>query len=213
MSIAVSTATFARMGNSQRATKQWIASVAAYLNLSPSALAKNSGNAASTVTRYLNDTTGTVGISQRTLDRIAEYSGVPVLRMPDERGGLQEPDAIPFDQSEKASGWLKNAVDAIKAGRNHVFPYEMRGWSLDMSGILPGDVLVFDMQQRPKPGDVVCVQCIDFTSGEAETLVRIYQPPFVLSHSAKLGVQKPLTVDEDRVSVRGVMLASIRPRH
>lgn len=203
------------MSNSQRATKDWIAAVAAYLNMSPSALAKNSGNAASTVTRYLNDATDTVGISQRTLDRIAQYSGIPVLRLPGEAtgAGYQEPDAIPIENSEKATGWIVNAVDAARAGRNNVTAFEMRGWALDLSGILPGDILVFDLQARARPDDVVLVEAMDFATGKAETLVRLYKPPFVLAHSAKLGMQKPMTVDEDRVSIRGVMIAAIRPRH
>lgn len=203
------------MDNSQRSTKEWIQAVAASMNLSPSALAKNSGNAASTVTRFLNDTTNTIGISQRTLERIAEYSGVPVHRMPGERGpgGFAEPDVVEFEKSEKASEWMKDAVAAIRAGRNHVFAFEMRSWALDQSGIRPGDVLVFDMQARPRPDDVVCVQVADWSTGEAETVVRIYKPPFVMTHSAKLGLQAPLAVDEDRVSLRGVMLACIRARH
>lgn len=202
------------MQQSQRETKAWIEAVARHMNLSPSKLALQSGMAASTVTRYLNDGTGTIGISQKSLERISQFSGVPVHRMPGERpNGFQEDDAIPLDRSETVTDRTRRAVDAIADGRNHVFPLEMKGWALDMQGILPGDVLIFDMNARPKPDDVVCVQRVDWTSGEADTLVRIYKPPMVIAHSAKLGPIASLMVDEDQVSIRGVMIGAIRIRH
>lgn len=202
------------MQPTQRETKAWIEAVARHMNMSPSRLALQSGMAASTLTRYLNDGTGTIGISQTSLDRIAQFSGVPVHRMPGERaGGFQEEDAIPLDRSETATDRTRRAVDAIAEGRNHVFPLEMKGWALDLQGILPGDVLVFDMNARAKPDDIVCVQRVDWTTGDADTLVRIYKPPMVLAHSAKLGPLAPLMVDEDRVSIRGVMIGAIRVRH
>lgn len=203
-----------RMETNQRDTKAWIKAVADHLHLSPSRLALNSGAAASTVTRYLNDLTGTAGITQTTLEKISQYSGVPVHRMPGAARHSPTADAIPLrDHAEPLADWVEKAVSSIMEGKNGRDAWFVQSWSLDLKGILPGDVLIIDRQLRPKTGDVVLVKITDFTSGNSEDVIRIYDAPFVMTHSAKLGVQKPLVVDDEQVSIIGVSIGTIRSRH
>ena len=198
----------------QRDTKEWIRAVASHMNLSLSDLALKSGLAASTVTRYANDTTNTATVTQRTIEAIEAYSGVPRNTMPGgRRPGLAEPDALPFELARTdVAEWIGNAIAAIKAGRNGVDAWIMKSWSLDLAGVLPGDVVVMDMNRRARAGDVVCAQVYDYASGSAETVIRRYDPPYLTSHSGKLGPQKPLQVDDDTVAVRGVMVGLMRSR-
>lgn len=201
------------MDRSQRATKDWIKAVAAHLNLSPSRLALNSKCAASTVTRYLNDTTNTIGISQKTLDAIARYSGYAVHKMPGQNGrSHSSDDAIAISEVQGIPDWIVSAVEKAINGKNGREALVIKSWTLDLAGILPDDVIVIDQAQRPKAGDVVCAQIHD-DDGSPETIIRLYDAPYIITHSAKLGAQKPLMVDEDRVTIRGVAIATMRARH
>lgn len=200
----------------QPGTKEWIRAVARYMNLSLSDLALRSGLAASTVTRYVNDGSGRVGITKKTLDAISDFSGVPQHLMPGERriSSLSEPEASPLEGADQPHPeWVKHALAELREGRNAVDPWIMKSWALDLVGVLPGDILVVDLNQRPRAGDIVCAQLTDWTTNTVETVFRRYDPPFLTSHSSKLGPQKPEVVDDDRVTVRGVVIARIGLRH
>lgn len=216
-SFALPQITVRRMTNA-RATKEWIKAVAASMNLSVSDLARKSGMAASTLTRYINDASGSLTVTDRTLDAIVAYSGIPKHVMPGQRRvlGFGEPDAVPFERDEAAAelpDWVRDAVRAAKGNRNGVEPWIMKGRSLDLLGVLPGDVLLIDQNRRPKAGDIVRAQVTDLLTGSTETVIRRFDPPFIVAHSAKLGPQKPELVDDDRVVIMGVEVGVIRSRH
>lgn len=200
---------------SPRATKEWIRAVAAYMNLSPSDLATRSGLSPSTVTRYINDPSGKLTVTERTLDAIATFAGVAKHIMPGQRSlpGMGESEAVPYDPAvdEALPEWVQVAIKAIRGDRNGVEPWVVRGWSLDLLGIMPGDVLVIDQNRRPKGGDIVIAQITDLVTGHTETVMRRFEPPFIVTHSAKLGPTRPEAVDENRVSIIGVRAGLIRP--
>lgn len=197
-------------------TKEWIRAVAQYLNLSPSELALKAGLAASTVTRYINDGSNKLTVTEKTLEAIARFSGVPKLVMPGERRlpGFGDGEAAPYQptMSERLPEWVEAAINAHKGARNGVEPWVMKGWALDMLGILPGDVLMIDQNKRPRSGDIVCAQLIDLATGRTETVMRRFEPPFIVMHSAKLGPSRPEAVDDERVIILGVEDGIIRPR-
>lgn len=197
-------------------TKDWLRSIAAYMNLSPSDLAVKAGLAASTVTRYLNDKSGTLTVTERTLDAIARYAGVPRNAMPGQRAlpGFGESEAVPYDarQGEKLPDWVVTAIGAHKGNRNGVEPWIMKGWALDLLGILPGDILMIDQNKRPRAGSIVCAQLTDLATGRTETVMRRFDPPYISTHSAKLGPTRAEQVDDDRVIIMGVEDGIIRPR-
>lgn len=197
-------------------TKEWLRAVARYMNLSLSELALKAGLAASTVTRYINDGTGTLTITERSLDKIATYTGIPKNVFPGQRRlpGFGESEAVPYDAAagERLPAWVEAAIAAHKQGRPGVEPWLMKGWALDLLGIYPGDVLMIDQNRRPKAGDVVCAQLTDLATGRAETVMRRYEPPYVVTHSAKTGPSRPELVDDERVIIMGVEDGIIRPR-
>lgn len=202
------------MAYDQRETKDWLRAVARHFNVSPSQLALNSGMAASTLTRYLNDNTNTVGISQATLEKVSHYSGFRPGQVPGRARGLSEPDVVPYhlDDDQKPK-WVEAAVDAAKAGKNGVEAWVMKGAALDGIGVMPGDIAIVDQNRRAKAGDIVLAQIVDHVLGNAETVLRLYQTPFLISHSMRLGPQRPEQVDDDRVSIAGVVIATIRLQH
>ncbi|WP_180572375.1 hypothetical protein [Agrobacterium vitis] len=212
--LALAQISFARMAHDQRETKDWLKAIARHMNLSLSQLALNSGMAASTLTRFINDTTNTVGITQASLEKISHYSGFRPNQMPGHLRGMAEPDALPLihDTDQKPT-WIMSAVEAAKAGRNGVEAWSMKGAALDALGIFPGDVLLVDQNKRAKTGDIVLAQLIDHSLGTADTVVRLYQAPFITTHSMRLGPQRPEQVDDDRVSIVGVVVGSLRNTH
>ncbi|TPW33219.1 hypothetical protein FJU08_01245 [Martelella alba] len=202
----------ARMIDNQRDTKVWLKAVADHMNLSLSKLALNSGMAASTLTRYFNDRTGSVGITQSTLENVARYSGFRPGQMPGRNlNNLAEPDALPFDNdNEPQPEWISLAVKAARSSRNGVEAWIMKGAALDGIGVMPGDVVIIDQNRRAKSGDIVIAQIVDPVRGIAETVMRLYQAPFITTHSMRLGPQRPEQVDDDRVSIAGTAIGVIR---
>ncbi|WP_127523641.1 helix-turn-helix transcriptional regulator [Mesorhizobium sp. Z1-4] len=197
-------------------TKEWLRAVARYMNMSPSQLALNAGLAASTVTRYLNDGTGTLTITGRSLDKISSYTGIPKHVFPGQRKlpGFGESEAVPYDKhsEERLPAWVEAAIAAHKSNRPGVEPWVMRGWALDLLGVYPGDVLMIDQNRRARAGDVVCAQLTDLATGRAETVMRRFEPPYIVTHSAKTGPSRPEPVDDERVVIMGVEVGIIRPR-
>jgi len=201
----------------QHDTKEWIRAVARHLNISLSDLALHSKLAASTVTRYMNDKTGKLTITDRSLEAIASYSGIPKNVFPGQRRlpGFGDGEAVPYDanQDERLPEWVLAAIEAQRGDRNSLEPWLMKSWALDLLGILPGDVVIVDKNRRPKAGDVVAVQLTDLATGKSEAVLRRFDPPFVLTHSAKMALTKPEQVDDERVIILGVECGVIRPRH
>lgn len=200
----------------QHDTKEWLRAVARYMNLSLSDLARNSSLAASTVTRFVNDRSNKLTITEKTLDAISAYSGVAKNVMPGQKRlpGFSESEAVPYDpitEGEKLPDWANAAVEAMKLKGNGIEPWIMKGWALDLLGILPGDLLFIDRNKRPKAGDIVIARLTDLATSRAETVIRRFDPPFVTTHSAKLGPSRPEQVDDDRVTILGVELGMIRP--
>ncbi|GAA2871756.1 hypothetical protein GCM10010837_24100 [Aminobacter niigataensis] len=206
-----------RVMSEQHDTKEWIRAVARYMNLSLSDLALNSKLAASTVTRYINDRSGKLTITDRSLDAISAYTGIPKNVFPGQRRlpGFGQSEAVPYDanQDERLPDWVIAAIDAHRGNRNGVEPWLMKSWALDLLGILPGDVVLVDQNLRPKAGDVVIAQLTDLATGKTEAVMRRFDPPFIMTHSAKIGASKPEQVDDERVVILGVECGVIRPRH
>ncbi len=201
----------------QHDTKEWIRAVARYMNLSLSDLALNSKLAASTVTRYINDNSGKLTITDRSLEAIATYSGIPKNVFPGQRRlpGFGDSEAVAYDaaQDERLPDWVLAAIGAHTAGRKDVGPWIMKSWALDLLGILPGDVVLIDENRRPKAGDIVLARMTDLATAKTEMVLRRYDPPFINTHSAKSGPSRPEQVDDERVVIVGVECGVIRPRN
>jgi len=201
----------------QHDTKEWIRAVARYMNLSLSDLALNSGLAASTVTRYINDKSGKLSVTERTIEAIAIYSGIPKNVLPGQRRlpGFSESETVRYDAHQDGAlpDWVGTAIAAHKGNRSGIEPWLMKGWALDQLGILPGDILMIDQNRRPKAGDIVVAQLTDPVTQRTEMVMRRFDPPFITTHSSKMGPGRPETVDDDRVVIMGVECGVIRPRH
>lgn len=193
----------------------WVRAVMAYLGVSANELAGRAGIAPSTIQRPLTDPEWPNALSGKTMAKIGEAAGLQPFEFPARSGGsgFGEPEAVPFqfDQEKDAIGSnLDRAVRELTRGRNGRDAWVMRSRVLEMSGIMPGDILIMDMNLQPRPKDVVCAQIYQWQMMKAETVFRIYEPPYLLTNSGT--TSKPVAVDDQDVVIKGVLDGLIRPR-
>ena len=172
-------------------------------------LAKELGIAASTLTRLLTEPDdSTVTLHARTLSKLEEYSGIPFTSGGEQSGvgvgrGFRE-EAVPYD-AKGADPTLSAALKALISGRRAV-PWTVRTRSLEGLGVLPGDIVIVDLGARAQPGNTVCAEVHDARRGTAETVLRVYEPPFLFAASFDEALRRPLYVDDNNVTIKGVVL-------
>ena len=193
-----------------RLHREYVRLVVRTSGMSPTRLAKELDIAPSTFTRLLNapeDSTAT--LHARTLRKLQDYSGIPPLfgddsTIPVGIRGLRE-DAVPFD-AKGADPALSSALKALIGGRKAADPWTIRTRALERIGILPGDIVIVDLGRKPEAGDAVCAQVYDWRRGTAETVMRLYEPPYLVAASLDEGLRRPLVVDDEQVIIKGVVL-------
>ena len=193
-----------------RLHREYVRLVVRQSGKSATALAKELGIAPSTLTRLLkarDDSSAT--LHARTLRKLQDHSGIPPLfgddpSVPAVIRGLRE-DAVPFD-ARGADPALSAALKALISGRKAADPWTIRTRSLERIGFLPGDIVIVDLGRKAESGDAVCAQVYDWRRGTAETVMRLYEPPYLVAASLDEGLRRPLVVDNEQVIIKGVLL-------
>ncbi|GJE06374.1 hypothetical protein AOPFMNJM_1690 [Methylobacterium jeotgali] len=197
-------------------TKAWVEAVLAHLRIRPTELARAIERAPSTLNRFLNDPDATHDLSPETVERIADYAKLRPYERPAERAprvsGMAEAEAIAYRPEGDRDGVMNQAVEQLVGMRNGVDPWVLQSSALSSIGYLPGDVMLVDLNERPRPHDVVCAQVYDWMRSKAQTVFRLYEPPYLLASTTDQSVLRPLVVDDNVVVVKGVVTASVRPR-
>lgn len=196
--------------SSRRKQLGWLRAVQEATGWNQSELARRAGISHATISRFKNDPDNSSELETSTVSKIAAVSPIPHYEntraaMPE---GFDEGEAIRYDES--GDPLVERAVAAMKDGSNQVEPWVLKTDALENVGYRPGDILIVDFSSAPRAGDVVCAQIYDMNGG-AETAFRLYFKPFLMSSSNSLRHQAPTIID-DRVDVRGVVVASVRPR-
>lgn len=81
----------------------------------------------------------------------------------------------------------------------------INSWLLDLDGILKGDRVAFDLNRRPKPGDIVVAQQTD--GDEVHTVIRKFEPPMLTCRTTQRDYPRAVYVDGERVIIMGTMIA------
>lgn len=119
---------------------------------------------------------------------IAEHLGIRVNDILGEKPeGFEAPALIPFQHAPERTRKSKHIVE--KDGKFYLedqgdpkaYALEIKDDSLNLAGYLPGDIVVSVLDKKCKKGDVVVVQ--HYLESGAETILRIYQPPYLQPHS------------------------------
>jgi hypothetical protein len=195
--------------------RTWLKDVLAHRGWNATEWARRARLAPSTLNRFLNDPDYEHELSKKTLRALGEAAGLEPYQIPGVKrpSGFSEPDAQAlFESGTSGDAVVDEAVRVLLQGRNGIDPWIMRSRALEFAGYLPGDVLIVDLNERPKAEDAVCAQVYDWTTGKAETVMRLYTPPYLVAMSSETRFLKPFVVDDDVVVIKGVIVSSYRPR-
>lgn len=200
-----------------RLHREFVRSVVEKTKTPPTRLATEIGVAPSTLTRLLNEPDGgKATLRATTIAKLEHYSGLvaPTMDMPE--GGRTAPslreDAVPFEP-KGADAVVAAAIKAIIGTQKYIDAWTMRSRALECAGFMPGDTVLVDLSTLPRAGEPACAQVYDWRGGNAETVMRIYEPPYLVAATYDGNLRKPLLVDDERVIVKGLILPHrLRPR-
>jgi hypothetical protein len=151
----------------------------------------------STLTRFLNapPREGRT-LHAANIERITEATGIAPRGFRD--------DGEPFKAIGQSN--LKRAIEALIGNRPAADAWTLRTNALELHGYLPGDLVIVDLSRAAKPGEVICAQIYDWKGMKAETVFRIYEPPYLLAASNDPRFRKPIHIDPEHVTIKGVVL-------
>lgn len=197
---------------SREAARQWLIEVTQQTGKSLTRIATEAKVAVSTLTRAVNDPEHPHTLSAATISKIAAATGIPAPSFLSEnkvvRLAFQAPEADPYRFDDGRA--LDPLVRALLAGRNAADAWVLRTRALELAGYMPGDIVAVDMAVTPASGDVVIAQVYDFDRGRADTVWRIYEPPYLVAASMDRSNARPLR--DDAVQIKGVVVGLFRPR-
>jgi len=148
---------------------------------------------------------------------ISQALSVPVaeiLGLRESAPGVAEVALIPF-QAEPAHTRKARPV-VRRQGQYYLeesgfspkaYALEVRDESMNLAGILPGDIVISELDRACQPGQIIIVQHYD--GADAQTVLRRYEPPFLLSHSTN-PVYRSLHCKQDDVRLVSPVLKLIR---
>ena len=126
--------------------------------------------------------------------------------------GFRENDLVEYRPPPEQETYVANVVHALYPGRHPAANvWQIRGPALELAGYLDDDLVIVDLNRiEARAGDVVCAQIYDAQRATAHTIIRIYEPPYLIAMSNDPAYRKPELVDEDRVVIKGLIVASFR---
>lgn len=187
-------------------------------------LGKALGRDRSVVSRIIN------GSQKMTVDQakvFARLLGEPLDEVMHRAGLLDQEErqvAAPGFRDAEAAPWTppprapKEARDDELRVASHlgmkqgVDLWVVKSRSMALAGYLPGDRILVDLRspERAADGSVVVAQVYDLLRGTAKTVLRRFQRPALVAHSADPDDWHAWVVDERNVSIRGIVTASWR---
>ncbi|MFZ1965018.1 MAG: hypothetical protein WAU78_16410 [Roseiarcus sp.] len=72
--------------------------------------------------------------------------------------------------------------------------------------------MIVDLNAEPLPGDVVCAQLYNWARSDAQTMFRLWEPPYLMPSTLDPALRRIFVVDNDTTMIRGVVIATVRPR-
>jgi hypothetical protein len=147
-------------------------------------------------------------LERRSIRKIVDKFGVPGPAIADTQffpPGFSEPELLPLEvPSPVFAGFSLSPDQYVK---------RLNTRALELLGYLPGAKVLFDMSVQPVVDDIVEAQIYNHARGTAETILRLYDPPYIVARTADPGVnQKPQLVDGVNVRIVAVALKSLWER-
>jgi transcriptional regulator with XRE-family HTH domain len=190
--------------------RSYILGVMSRTGWSQTVLAQRAGLDPSTLSRFLSPERPGHALRESTLRKIAQASRVPWSDQNPPVAGFAESEATPLIASH--NDVLTALIAGLAAEGHNIDPWCLKSAVLENAGYRRGDILLVKLGETPLPGDVVCAQIFDWAKSRAETVFRIYHPPYLVAASSDLSALKPLLLDDAAISLRGVVIHTIRSR-
>lgn len=198
--------------------RAWLKEVLDRTGETPTGLARKAGLAQSTLTRFMNnDDAPLLGLRSISKIAMAANTSPPGFALDHQietaagGGGFAEPEAVPLAQFlPNGDQRLDAIIELIKGKRKSADPWVLKSDVLKFAGYLPGDVVIVDLATVPAAGMIVCAQVYLWARGTAETIFRIYEPPYLVAATDAPHVRRPLLVDNNHVVIKGVVTESFR---
>jgi lambda repressor-like predicted transcriptional regulator len=188
--------------------KEWLGGILKATGKTISGLAREAGLSDTTLSRFFNNPAHRGKLDDLTVKLIAEATG---LAPP---GGFSAPRQSPYEairfQNDNEPDALVAAVNTLKRGRANAHAWTMTSDVLQLAGVRTGDIIIIDMDEAPRSGDIVCAQ-IETQFG-ATTVFRVYQMPYLVGASPDPFAVLPDTVNGTSRRIAGVMTDLIRRR-
>lgn len=182
--------------------RQWLDRIAeANGGISPTEIARSIGVSPSTITRQIKP-----GWTRRPsldiLRRLSQTFCIPIpasLIGQQENYGFAEPDVVPvtYAEDEENEGFEANLSD-----------WQIKSPALAAMGCMPGDIARFDARIKPVSGDIVIAQVYRINAMGAETVMRLFMPPFLVAAEIGAPSIKPVEIDPagERVVIMGTLV-------
>lgn len=192
--------------------KAWLQKIMDRERLTATEVARKAGLTSTTLTRFMNKDEPTL-LSSRTIAKIEATFAFPLLDIKggNHTSGMRE-EARPYAaDGEKPKTPVDRAIDALINDQRGCDAWVLETDALAALGYLAGDVVIVDLNAKAESGDIVCAQAYDWDTGTAETIFRLFEAPYLTAPSTHPRHRKPRLVDNDTVSIKGVVIASLRP--
>lgn len=124
--------------------------------------------------------------------------------------GLAEDDVMPFVYKPEAHATRSAILDILAPGRENTDIWVVRTRALEDEGYKPGDRVIVDLDATPQIGCIVCAQIYDWDKGDAKTLLRLYEHPYLVAATSDPRFRKPELIDDKYIIIKGVVVASFR---
>lgn len=126
--------------------------------------------------------------------------------------GFAESDVVPFVGRGGTAEKVATTAETLGGGRPGIDVWQIKTSALTYAGYRDGDSILVDTHQSElcKAGDVVIAQIYNWQTGYAETILRHYQPPALVSASTDGKAPKIDLVDGNNVVIKGKVIASWR---
>lgn len=190
-----------------KVVRNWVQDLMKRTGLKATPLAKGAGLSPSTLLRALDEDSPTE-LDRRSIRKLVEKYNVAAP-------AIAEPQLLTPDPDEPEL-ILPEEVTSVFAGKQLTaaqYVREINTRAIELVGYWLGDMTLFDTSVSPEGGDIVEALVYNPVRGTAETVPRLYDPPYIVARTTDPTVnQKPLLVDGSTVRIVSVALMMQRER-
>lgn len=186
----------------REALRAWLRTNLGERGITATRAAKEIRVATTTLTKFLNDESYTFTPSTPVISKLERFFGRSAPRSAAGGAALPDIEASPLPQAGMSEP-MQRALSALADGRKQVEAWTVHSNALQAAGVLPGDVLLVDLEEIARAGDIVCAEIHE--QGARRTVFRLYEKPYLVAATFEARSWMPIVVDDRNVIVRGVV--------